>query len=134
GGAAGPAGTDGGGTFPVGAFAGLGGAGRFGLRVPARLGGLGAGLAAYPDGAYELARGNGATALVFNMHASVTGALAGISPTMVSALGVPDGFFDSRDEILRRAAQGAFYGVAMSERGAGARLSQLSTVYGPEDG
>src|SRR5205085_3960002 len=63
-----------------------------------------------------------------------TGALAGISPTMVSALGVPDGFFDSRDEILRRAAQGAFYGVAMSERGAGARLSQLSTVYGPEDG
>ena len=128
------AGYDRDGTFPVDDFAELRAAGLFGLMVPVRLGGLGASFAAYTDVAYELARGNGATALVFNMHASVTGALAGISPTMVSALGVPDGFFDSRDEILRRAAQGAFYGVAMSERGAGARLSQLSTVYGPEDG
>ena len=53
-------------------------AGLMGLMVPERLGGLGAGFADYADVAYELARGNGATALVFNMHASVTGALAGI--------------------------------------------------------
>src|SRR5436190_1566727 len=122
------------GTFPVDDFADMRAAGLFGLMVPERLGGLGAGFARYADVAYELARGNGATALVFNMHASVTGALAGISPTMVSALGVPDEFFDNRDEILRRAARGACYGVAMSERGAGARLSQLATVYGPEAG
>ena len=46
--------------------------------VPARLGGIGAGFAEYARVAFELARGNGATALVFNMHASVTGALAGV--------------------------------------------------------
>jgi alkylation response protein AidB-like acyl-CoA dehydrogenase len=122
------------GTFPVDDFADLRTSKMFGLMVPSELGGYGATFAEYTDVAYELARGNGATALVFNMHASVTGALAGITPGMVSALGVPDTFFDSRDEILRGAAAGAFYGVAMSERGAGARLSRLSTVYSPEDG
>ena len=127
------AGYDRDGTFPVDDFADLRTAGMFGLMVPERLGGLGASFAGYTDVAYELARGNGATALVFNMHASVTGALAGITPAMVEAMGVPDGFFDRRDDVLRRAAQGAFYGVAMSERGAGARLSQLSTVYSQED-
>ena len=128
------AGYDRDGRFPVDDFADLRTAGMFGLMVPEPLGGYGASFARYTDVAYELARGNGATALVFNMHASVTGALAGITPAMVSALGVPDGFFDNRDEILRTAAKGAFYGVAMSERGAGARLSQLSTVYSREDG
>jgi alkylation response protein AidB-like acyl-CoA dehydrogenase len=128
------AGYDRDGTFPVDDFADLRTAGMFGLMVPSRLGGVGATFAAYTDVAYELARGNGATALVFNMHASVTGALAGITPAMVSAMGVPDEFFDSRDEILRRAAAGAFFGVAMSERGVGARLSQLSTVYSREGG
>jgi alkylation response protein AidB-like acyl-CoA dehydrogenase len=128
------AGYDRDGRFPVDDFADLRTAGMFGLMVPEALGGYGASFARYTDVAYELARGNGATALVFNMHASVTGALAGITPAMVSALGVPDGFFDHRDEILRTAAKGAFYGVAMSERGAGARLSQLSTVYSHEDG
>jgi alkylation response protein AidB-like acyl-CoA dehydrogenase len=47
---------------------------------------------------------------------------------------VPDEFFDARDEILRGAAAGKFYAVAMSERGAGSRLSQLSTMYSAEDG
>src|SRR5947209_12645174 len=122
------------GTFPVDDFAELRAAGLFGLMVPERLGGLGSGFAEYADFAYELARGNGATALVFNMHASITGALAGIPPGMVSALGVPDAFFDSRDEILRRAVAGAFFGVVMSERGVGARLSQLSTMYSQEGG
>ena len=122
------------GSFPVDDFADLRAAGMFGLMVPTRLGGLGSGFAGYADVAYELARGNGATALVFNMHASVTGALAGIPPAMASALGVPDEFFDARDEILRGAAAGRFYAVAMSERGAGSRLSQLSTMYSREDG
>jgi alkylation response protein AidB-like acyl-CoA dehydrogenase len=128
------AGHDRDGTFPVDDFADLRAAGLFGLLVPERLGGLGAGFAGYADVAHELARGNGATALVFNMHASVTGALAGIPTAMASALGVPDEFFLARDELLRAAAAGRFYAVAMSERGAGSRLSRLSTVYTPEDG
>jgi alkylation response protein AidB-like acyl-CoA dehydrogenase len=122
------------GTFPVDDFADLRLSRLFGLMVPERLGGLGSGFAGYVDVAYELARGNGATALVFNMHASVTGALAGIPTAMASALGVPDEFFLARDEILRKAAAGAFFAVAMSERRAGSRLSQLSTVYSWEDG
>jgi alkylation response protein AidB-like acyl-CoA dehydrogenase len=122
------------GTFPVDDFADLRAAGLFGLMVPERLGGLGSGFAGYADVAYELARGNGATALVFNMHASITGALAGIPAAMASALGVPDEFWAARDEFLRGAAAGRFYAVAMSERGAGSRLSQLSTVYSAEDG
>jgi alkylation response protein AidB-like acyl-CoA dehydrogenase len=120
------------GTFPVDDFADLRAAGLFGLMVPSELGGLGSGFAGYTNVAHELARGNGATALVFNMHASVTGALAGIDETITSALGVPDGFFAARNEILRAAAGGAFYAVAMSERGAGSRLSQLSTMYSAE--
>ncbi|MEN3306565.1 MAG: hypothetical protein V7603_2767 [Micromonosporaceae bacterium] len=128
------AGYDRSGDFPVDDFADLRAARFFGLMVPALLGGLGAGFADYVGVAHELARGNGATALVFNMHASVTGALAGIPQEMATAMGVPDEFFAARDEILRGAAGGAFYAVAMSERGAGSRLSQLSTVYSREDG
>jgi len=126
------AGHDRDGSFPVDDFADLRDAGLFGLLVPARLGGLGSGFAGYADVAYELARGSGATALVFNMHASVTGALAGIPMELAEAVGVPPEFFDARDDILRRAAAGAFFAVAMSERGAGSRLSQLATAYKPE--
>ena len=94
------------GAFPVDDFADLRAAGLFGLFVPARLGGLGRGFADYARVAFELARGNGATALVFNMHASVTGALAGIPDELARALGVPEAFFASRDRILAAAAAG----------------------------
>jgi alkylation response protein AidB-like acyl-CoA dehydrogenase len=117
------------GAFPVDDFADLRDAGLFGLMVPPRLGGLGAGFAEYARVAFELARGNGATALVFNMHASVTGALAGVPDAMVQALGVPDSFYAERDRVLSAAANGQWYAVAMSERGVGSRLSQLSTSY-----
>jgi alkylation response protein AidB-like acyl-CoA dehydrogenase len=117
------------GTFPVADFADLRDNGLMGLMVPIALGGLGATFGEYADVAYELARGNGATALVFNMHASVTGALAGIPIEMADLIGVPPEFFAARDEILRRAAAGAFYAVAMSERGVGSRLSAITTSY-----
>ena len=120
------------GVFPVDDFADLREAGLFGLMVPERLGGSGAGFAEYAQVAFELARGNGATALVFNMHASVTGALAGIPDTLAQALGVPDSFYLARDRVLSAAADGAWYAVAMSERGVGSRLSQLSTSYTAE--
>jgi alkylation response protein AidB-like acyl-CoA dehydrogenase len=123
------AGYDRDGAFPVDDFADLRASGLYGLMVPERLGGHGAGFGRYARVAYELARGNGATALVFNMHASVTGALAGVPEALIDALGVPESFFVARDRILAAAAEGAWYAVAMSERGVGSRLSQLSTVY-----
>jgi alkylation response protein AidB-like acyl-CoA dehydrogenase len=123
------AGNDVSGAFPVDDFADLREAGLFGLMVPTRLGGMGAGFAEYARVAYELARGNGSTALVFNMHASITGALAGVPDVMVEALGVPESFYTARDRVLGAAASGQWYAVAMSERGVGSRLSQLSTSY-----
>lgn len=122
------------GTFPADDFADLRAAGFFGLMAPARLGGAGAGFADYAAIAYELARGNGATALIFNMHASVTGALSGVTDELAEALGLPAEALRARDDYLRAAAGGAWYAVAMSERGVGSRLSQMSTKYRPVDG
>ncbi|WFE22284.1 acyl-CoA/acyl-ACP dehydrogenase [Solwaraspora sp. WMMD937] len=122
------------GTFPVADFADLRQEQLFGLMVPQRLGGRGAGFADYAEVAYELARGNGATALVFNMHASVTGALDAVDDNLAEAMGLPDEALAARDQLLADAAAGAWYAVAMSERGAGSRLSQLSTVYHQVDG
>lgn len=122
------------GAFPVDDFADLRAAGLLGLMVPAHLGGAGASFAEYAEVACELARGNGATALIFNMHASVTGALGAVTDELAGALGVPDEALAAKDRLLQAAAGGAWYAVAMSERGAGSRLSQLSTVYESVDG
>jgi alkylation response protein AidB-like acyl-CoA dehydrogenase len=121
--------TDVAGGFPTEDFAAIRSAGLLGLLVPERLGGSGGGFADYAEVAMALAEGNGSTALVYNMHASVTGTLALTSDDVARALGVPDSFFAMRDRVLRAAADGALYGVAMSERGAGSRLSQLATRY-----
>jgi alkylation response protein AidB-like acyl-CoA dehydrogenase len=97
--------------------------------VPNRLGGPGASFAQYARVAMTLAAGSGASALVFNMHASVTGALAHAPDALARALGAPEGYFAARDRVLSAALDGAFFAVAMSERGAGSRLSSLATTY-----
>jgi alkylation response protein AidB-like acyl-CoA dehydrogenase len=117
------------GAFPADDFADLRASGLFGLMVPTRLGGFGAGFADYAAIAYELARGNGATALIYNMHASVTGALAGVTDELADALGLPSEALAARDAYLKAAVGGSWYAVAMSERGAGSRLSQMATTY-----
>lgn len=122
------------GRFPEADFADLRSTGLLGLMVPTRLGGPGAGFTDYAQVAMALAAGNGATALIFNMHASVTGALAGTPDEVARALGVPESYFAMRDRVLGEVLDGFLYGVAMSERGAGSRLSQLTTSYEPVDG
>jgi alkylation response protein AidB-like acyl-CoA dehydrogenase len=99
------------------------------LMVPARLGGMGASFGDYVDVAMELAAGSGATALVYNMHASVTGALALMPDDLVRAIGADESFFSARDAFLEAARDGALYAVAMSERNAGARLSAVESTY-----
>ncbi len=120
------------GTFPVADFDDLRTAGLMGLMTPTRLGGPGAGFADYAEVAMALAAGNGATALVYNMHCSITGALASTPDELARAMGVPESFFEMRDRILTAANEGAFYAVAMSERGAGSRLSAVTTTYEPD--
>ena len=115
--------------FPADDLADLRDAGLLGLLVPERLGGMGAGFERYTRVATALARGSGSTALVFNMHASVTGALAGVPDDLARELGAPESFFAARDAMLAAAVHGALYGVAITERGAGSRLSHLQTTY-----
>jgi alkylation response protein AidB-like acyl-CoA dehydrogenase len=122
------------GLFPVEDFEDLRTAGLLGLMAPTALGGTGATFADYVEVAMELAAGNGATALIYNMHASVTGALALTPEDIARALGATDGFFAMRDETLAAAAKGALFAVAMSERRAGSRLSAVETTYEPVDG
>ncbi|CAM3222119.1 acyl-CoA dehydrogenase family protein [Stackebrandtia soli] len=100
-----------------------------GVMVPTELGGLGASFSDYIEIAYHLGRGNGAVGLIFNMHACVTGALAAVSGDVAVELGAGDGYPVERDAILRAAAKGSLYAVAMSERGSGARLTAMSTRY-----
>lgn len=121
-------------SFPTEDFEDLRSEGFLGLMVPSRLGGAGCGFETYLRVAAVLGRGSGSTALLFNMHASVTGALAGVSDDLARALGAPEAFFTMRDDVLRRAAGGALYGVAVSEREAGSRLSALRTTYAPHNG
>lgn len=122
------------GVFPVADFADLRAAGLMGLMTPTRLGGAGAGFAEYAEVAMALAEGNGATALVYNMHCSITGALASMPDEVARALAVPDSYFSMRDRVLAEAAAGAFYAVAMSERGSGSRLSGVTTTYEAKGG
>jgi alkylation response protein AidB-like acyl-CoA dehydrogenase len=104
-----------------------------GLMVPTALGGMGAGFEEYVRVAVALARGSGSTALVFNMHASVTGGLASVPDEMAVALGAAESFFATRDRLLRAAAEGSVYGVAISEPEVGSRLSALRTTYEPQE-
>jgi alkylation response protein AidB-like acyl-CoA dehydrogenase len=122
------------GSFPADDFADLRANGLLGLMVPTRLGGIGASFSDYAEVAMSLGSGSGATALIYNMHASVTGALALTDDDLARTLGVPDTFFTARDEMLRGAVDGEHYAVAMSERGAGSRLSEATTTYEPVDG
>lgn len=119
-------------SFPKADFDDLRASGLLGLMVPESLGGQGAGFATYAAVAAALAEGSGATALVYNMHASVTGALAATPDDLARAMGAPEEFFARRDEVLRGAAAGSLYLVAMSERGAGSRFSKMTTAYEPE--
>jgi alkylation response protein AidB-like acyl-CoA dehydrogenase len=117
------------GSFPEADFDDLRAAGLLGLMAPTRLGGIGASFAEYAEVAMALGAGSGSTALIFNMHASVTGALALTDEDLARALGVPESFFAARDTVLRGAVAGRLFAVAMSERGAGSRLSKVTTSY-----
>jgi alkylation response protein AidB-like acyl-CoA dehydrogenase len=108
--------------------------GFLGLLVPQSLGGAGAGFEDYVRVAMVLARGSPATALLYNMHAAVTGGLAGIPEALALALGAPPTFFEVRDRVLRAAVDGSMYGVAITEPEAGSRLSAMRTTYEPSDG
>jgi len=120
-------------SFPKADFNELREAGLLGIMVPGRLKGMGATFREYVDVAYHLGRGNGATGLIFNMHAGVTGALATVPDELAEELGAAD-YPARRDEVLTGAVNGSLYAVAMSERGVGSRLSKMASRYRRVDG
>jgi alkylation response protein AidB-like acyl-CoA dehydrogenase len=119
-------------SFPKQDFDDIRAEGFTGLMVPESLGGFGAGFEDYVHVASTFAQGSGSTALIFNMHASVTGGLASVPEEVARALGAGDAFFEARDRFLRAAVEGALYGVAITEPEAGSRLSKLQTSYEPD--
>lgn len=121
------------GVFPKADFDDIRRAGLLGLMVPERLGGIGAGFEQYVEVAMTLAAASGATALIFNMHTSICGALARTSDDLARTMGATAEYFTARDHALKAAADGAFYAVAMSERGVGPRLSAVTTSYEEEE-
>jgi alkylation response protein AidB-like acyl-CoA dehydrogenase len=61
---------------PVENFDAIRDAGLFGIALPKELGGLGVGMLGWAVFAEELAQGDGATALAFNMHGNATGGIS----------------------------------------------------------
>ncbi|WP_337662088.1 MULTISPECIES: acyl-CoA dehydrogenase family protein [Actinoalloteichus] len=117
------------GAFPITDFQQLRSAGLFGLMAPRRLGGTGASFGDYVEIAIELACGSGATALVFNMHSSVVGALTSLPATLVDDPDRRAEVAQAHDRILAAALTGKLFAVALSERRVGSRLSRMSTTY-----
>ncbi len=116
------------GTFPTQDFADLKASGMMGLMVPEACGGWGANYATYTRAAEILAKGNASTALAFNMHSVVVGALAEFELE-----GVPgrraQSMLERRDWVYHEALDGRVFASASSEPEAGFRLRQLKTTY-----
>ena len=92
-------------SFPKADFDDLRAEGLLGLMVPERLGGKGAGFLTYAETAYELAQGNAATALIFNMHCCVTGALAATPDELARAMGAPEVLPPETVTVLKQAEE-----------------------------
>ncbi|MGE0879568.1 MAG: acyl-CoA dehydrogenase family protein [Acidimicrobiia bacterium] len=120
------------GEYPLASMHDLRDAGWFALLVPHRLGGLGATFERYCEVARALGSRCGSTALSFNMHSAVVGALATVPAPLREAM-APSALA-AIDRWLAAAAQGALFQVALSERSAGSRLDHLDARYWPERG
>ena len=118
--------TDESGDFPEEDFAAIAHGGLFGAMVPARLGGFGCTFSEYVPIALSLGSGNGSRPRWCSTCTLQLPVRYALTPDpLARALGADDDWFTTRDRLLRDAAQGARFGVAMSERRAGSRLSLL---------
>ncbi len=119
-------------TFPVENFDDLRQAGLFGLMVPESHGGMGADFYDYTRAAGRLARGDGSTAVGFNMHNIVIGMLAELD---VSDVGGRHGkrMNEFRDWAFAEAMDGKLFAASLTEPGAGFHPGSLSTKYARVD-
>ena len=117
------------GSFPVENFEDIKRAGLLGIMVPRDKGGLGADFLTYTRALEQLAKGDGSTALIFNMHNIAAGNMAEVDTTKVSG---------KRGEKMTRFRDWAFdemtrgqklFASANSEPGIGAHFSKLKCSY-----
>ncbi len=121
------------GSFPTENYADMREAGLMGLNVPESHGGLGADFYTYTKAAGLLARGDGSTAVTFNMHNIVTGMLAELDPSGVEGRHGKR-MRDFRDWVFAEAVAGKVFAAALTEPGAGFHPGALSTTYRRVDG
>jgi alkylation response protein AidB-like acyl-CoA dehydrogenase len=117
------------GSFPVENFDDLKQAGLLGIMVPESKGGLGANFLTYSRALEQLAIGDAATALTFNMHNIAVGSLAeleieGITGKLARSMN------EFRDWVFDEAVRGKkLFASASSEPGVGAHFSKFTTAY-----
>jgi alkylation response protein AidB-like acyl-CoA dehydrogenase len=116
------------GTFPTEDFAALKREGLTSLLVPQGSGGWGADYATYTRVAEILAQGNASTALAFNMHCIVIGALGEVDLENVPGRRAQS-MLERREWVYQEARAGRVFASASSEPEAGFRLRQLKTTY-----
>ncbi len=119
--------------FPVENFAAMRDAGLMGLMVPSDHGGMGADFLQYTRAAGRLARGDGSTAVAFNMHNIITGTLAEVDErALVGSHGKRMAAF--RDWVFAEAMAGKVFAASLTEPGAGFHPGSLTTAYKRVDG
>jgi len=122
------------GSFPVENFQELKDASLLGIMVPKEFGGLGADFLTYTRALEQLAIGDAATGLTFNMHNIAVGSLAeldlkGIGGSRGKIMG------DFRDWMFDQAVrEKKVFASAASEPGIGAHFTKLKTTYRRVDG
>lgn len=120
--------------FPVEDFEQLKNAGLLAVMIPRAAGGLGADFLTYTKALEQLAVGNAATGLTFNMHNIVIGGLAEVHPEAVGGWR-GEAMASFRDWAFAQAlTHRKVFASATSEPGAGARLTRLKTTYRRVDG
>jgi alkylation response protein AidB-like acyl-CoA dehydrogenase len=117
------------GSFPVENFDELKQAGLLGIMVPESKGGLGANFLTYSRALEQLAMGDAATALTFNMHNIALGSLAELEIDGLTGK-IARSMNEFRDWVFDEAVRGKkLFASASSEPGIGAHFSKFKTAY-----
>ena len=120
-------------SFPIENFQALRQAGFMGLMVPESHGGMGANFYEYTRAAGRLAQGCSSTAVAFNMHNIVMGALAETDLRGVEGR-LAQRMKDFQNWAFSQAIDGKIFGAALTEPNVGFHPGSLNTTYVKVDG
>ncbi|MDD9933125.1 MAG: acyl-CoA/acyl-ACP dehydrogenase [Myxococcales bacterium] len=119
--------------FPEKNFQELKDAGLMGVMVPKSHGGMGATFRTYTKAIEQLAKGDAATALAYNMHNIAVGSLSEVSLEGIGG-SMAKRMTAFRDWVFEESVKGKVFASASSEPGLGAHFSKFQTRYRRVDG